>query len=206
MRGSGLEVSGNNYAIYQNYFAANGRDFGGEWADGLTLLSCNGGTINNNQFLDSTDVSIVLFASNGGCQIRWNLIENYSRYSFAGLAVGDGTTNNVGGSISNNEIGAGNNRMLFGINVGGQWWTGGVVMVPNIGEVVGNRVTGAYANLVVNGLQNGVFIDNVSQSPQGSSPTCFGPQHYTAAYIGGGMTLQPGWTSLTWLGGTCHTT
>jgi hypothetical protein len=207
MCGSGLEISGTNYEVYQNYFGENGRESGASqpWADGLTLLSCNGGYVHHNDFVNNTDVDIVLMASSGGCQIRWNYITHNAAFGFAGLHIGQaGVTNNVGGLVADNEIVASSNKLLFGINVGGQFWVGSLAMVPHVGRIEANRSTGAFANLVVDGVSNGVFTGNISQSPQGSSGTCGSPQSYTAAHIGGGMSVQPGSVPLSWLGGSCQ--
>lgn len=204
--GSGMGLMGSGYMVTDNYIADNGRPKGSgsgtTWSDGMTVLSCNGGSINNNTFADNTDIDLVV--GGGNCSIQGNSITHFNRYGFAGLAVGsfDGNGNHSGSTISGNTIHSGYNLLSIGLLIGTHpWSTDPYFDVQNSGNVVGNAIDGAVINLVVEGMSAG----NVGVS--GAPNTMFGAQgdkhlapsgcvstNYSAHHFDGA--IQDGWFSM----------
>lgn len=198
MCGSGLELSGSNFEVYSNYFANNGRPreesaAGQPWADGLTLHSCNYGSVRNNFFENNTDVDIIV-GTGSGCQVRFNTILHSSVYGYAGINIGGGNVNQIGGSISNNEIMSAPDKLGYGLSVG--CWPWAQVVTPNVGEVADNRITGAVVNLVVDHIDGGIVTGNVLQYPTGTRLACPVNGQYTAASWGNAQ-IQPGFVLYT---------
>ena len=193
--GTGLEVVGNDFAVYSVYAAYNGfskDEANGHWADGITILRCTRGTVSGNWSHENTDVGLMVFGGSG-CSVEWNDIRNYERYSFAGLSLGDRNANNdfAGGWIAHNNIESGYNMLSTGIQVGPhpEAW-----IMNNAGEIRYNHVSGAVVNLVVEGINDGVVMDNDLHDAQGDRHNlCPGfSANYTAAHFGI-ATLAPGY-------------
>jgi hypothetical protein len=91
--GSGAEVGGSGFEVANSYFVLNGYPAaqgggGGPWADGMTVWAClGGGSIHDSQFLENTDVDLVVGGGNT-CSITNNLIVNSMVHAFAGLQLG----------------------------------------------------------------------------------------------------------------------
>lgn len=98
MCGSALQIvsaapGGPGFEVTGNLFANNGRgildkDGPEPWADGITLVSCNGGKIEGNMLINNTDIGIV-DGGGEGCLITHNDISNPERkgHGFGGIAL-----------------------------------------------------------------------------------------------------------------------
>lgn len=199
--GSGIEVVGAGFSIYNNLFAYNGwseDERSGEWADGITVHRCNGGSITSNQIVENTDVGLVI-NEGGGCEIRFNDIWNYDRRAFAGFHVSAGYAggDHSGGQYSQNYITSGFDRMAFGLVVGARQWHG--TRTANVGLIDWNQISGAVINLGVDSVDGGTISHNSMWNAQGSRGmgTCNGgpADNFIAADNGAGLTLQAGWTN-----------
>lgn len=196
MCGSGLEVTGNSFEIYSVYAANNGFE-GSKWADGITLVRCDGGYVHNNDLVDNTDIGLVIFKGNS-CAVRFNTVTNRNRFAFAGLKVGDpGSDSSVslsGSAIKDNTIYASYNKLGFGLLVGHHPWDPNKT-ISDAGEVSYNTIEGAMANLVIDGIGAGYVMNNSMSNAQGSaSLTCSYTANYTAADFGS-ATIQSGYVS-----------
>lgn len=202
MCGSGLEASGTNFTVHSVYSASNGEEAatdgtGGKWADGITVLRCNSGNVHDNYMLDNTDVGLVVFKGTN-CMVRYNTVVNSSRYAFAGLKVGDPgaeSESSLAGSLfHDNQVTSGYNLMTFGLMVGNHPWNANSLMT-DVGEVSYNTVSGAMANLVVDGIAAGTIVSNSMNNPQGTRKMgsgCWRNANYTASDFGNAV-LQAGW-------------
>jgi hypothetical protein len=195
MCGSGLEAKGTNFEIFSIFSADHGEEYGNRWADGITLVRCDGGYVHNNYIRNSTDVGLVVFKGNS-CTIRFNTIENLWRFAFAGLKVGDpfgDPSVSLAGSVTkDNTVFANENQLGFGLMVGNHpWGTSGTV--SDVGEVSYNSIEGAMTNLVIDGIGGGVVVNNSMSNPRGTrSLTCSFTINYTAEHFGG-ATIQGGY-------------
>jgi hypothetical protein len=167
--GSALEMHGDSYEVYGNTFTANGFAQGTYYpytfADGLTAGRCDGGTIRNNEFVDNTDVDLVVFRGNG-CNVRFNQIRHVNQYGFAGLGVGHQDASLSGATISDNTIESGYNLLSIGLALGHHPWNGGY-HTWDIGNVVFNSVSGAVINILVEGVFGGNITNNSAWQRQG---------------------------------------
>jgi hypothetical protein len=145
--------------IEHNLFGPNGDHRPGKvWTDGLTIHDAIGAVIRDNDFLDNTDVQLVL----GGC--RRCRIENnrfrhsgaFERASFAELMLHSwpSTSGDFSGTIvSGNRIDCGPRRRCgYGIMIGSAPWYPGRTQG---GTVAGNSVSNA---------QVGINIDEITGS------------------------------------------
>jgi len=182
--GSGLKVLGSNYTINDNYIAYNGRDrfsseTGDRWADGITALSCFGGTISNNTLVDNTDIDIVI--GGGNCSVYGNQVWHGGKYAFAGIQVGwfqEGAGNHSGAVIQDNRIeSVVPNRLGMGLLVGFHPWDSAINVSG--GSVLGNWISGAVINLILEGAYNVRVQNNIWSAPStgwagpGDNPTCY---------------------------------
>lgn len=196
MCGSALEARGDSFEIYSIYSANNGTNSYMQWADGMTLLRCDGGYVHDNYMLDNTDVGLVVFKGDY-CTIANNSIENTGTYGFAGLGVGNpvsDTSATMAGSVTTgNTIYASQNLLSFGMAVGAHAW--GSVTLVDAGEVSYNSAQGAVVNLAVDGIAAGVISNNSMSSASGTAYfTCPITANYTAGHFGS-SSLQGGYTS-----------
>jgi hypothetical protein len=156
--------------IQNNKITSNGTDTG-RWSDGITVARCIAEEISNNTVIDATDIGIV---DGGGhnCTIHHNHISQSSLHAFAGLAVhyfcsfGNPHDDQGGwhdGSVFQNNIIHGNNKMDFGISAGIHGWFQNLCTQKgkiggnndDDGSKFGNTVDGAYINIAIDGWQNG---------------------------------------------------
>jgi hypothetical protein len=174
--GSGLKVAGTNMLIQNNTFRDNGHgtealDAGAPWADGMTLLYCQGSQITANHFIDNTDLSIANFQG-PACTVSNNLVEQVSRHAFSGISFGvtnaGATSDHTGSVMSGNTI-IGRGRLSFGINDGSHPWFNTSTSLG--GTITGNTVSGAIVNLLVDGAKNSTIGQNTLSAPSGS-PKC----------------------------------
>lgn len=202
MCGTGLGLLGSGYDVQNNYISYNGRDKnsgapGAPWADGMTVLSCEGGYIAHNVLVDNTDIDLVL-GGGRGCVVELNTIAHFGKYAFAGLNIGNFNNNgdHSGSEYRGNTVYSGvADRLSMGILVGSHPWSTRV-WVHNAGRVVGNTSYGNVLNLVVEGVRGGEVVGNNVYDPRGSDSGC---GKYSMNYIVNPVhvtntTLQEGWT------------
>jgi hypothetical protein len=84
--------------------------------------------------------------------------------------------------------------MSFGLLVGHYPWDKYKLMT-DVGEVSYNTISGAVANLVVDGIGAGTVVNNSMSNPQGTRAKPCSPSYSTNYAIGayGNATLQSGW-------------
>ncbi len=219
--GSALLVNGSSYEVARNLVDDNGYGwetatnppFPGQpwiqqgrqpWSDGITLEYCGGGSAFGNTVLDATDVGIAVFSTLQPCSIYQNSIQNRVRHAFGGTGLPAGNGPNV--SVTNNAIAADLNRMSFGLIGGCHPW---VPPTPDHpfpdpqtttigGQITNNAVSGAFVNLVVDGVSGATIQGNTLSNAQGNSNTCGAPStsNYTmwaAHVLGSGY--QSGWVA-----------
>jgi len=187
---AGFEIS--NSAFYDNgRQPENAGGIQGLWSDGLTVFKCENAIIRDNQFWDNTDVDLGV---NGGpqCSVYRNTIRHFSRYAFAGLAIGDPTRS--GGEFSDNAVSSGLDLLGFGIIVGCHPWAQCGGGYASDVDVYHNISTGAVVNLAVDGLNGGSIHDNIMRGARGTRvPNCPGqPADYTVGHAVNVAPLQPG--------------
>ena len=193
--GSALEVEGSDFDIYNSEFLYNGSNSGANepWADGITLLMCDVGSVYSNYFRDNTDIDIVV---GGGdeCLIDDNEIDHVDDYAFAGFHVGwfPGTFAAAHDTSEYRyfDISSASDKLGFGVVVGYHPWSS--TRDIEGGYVHHNYSNGANINLLVEGITSGSFQSNTWDNPQGSA--C-GVNYDYAAYHHSGATIQNGATS-----------
>ncbi len=151
--GSGFEWIGDQATIAGSLFRSNGDHVANMmWADGLTLLRSNGAKVQSNQFLDNSDVGLIV----GGARdaiITGNLISQSAQGAYAGLMLDNfnGTTPGdfTGAVVQSNDIHCGSLKCDFGIQLGPHpWYLSGNTLG---GTVTQNVVDGAKINVNVEG-------------------------------------------------------
>ena len=188
--GGGLWLAGGTLqnTIYNNTFAYNGRHHDSVWADGVTVYSANGSSITNNEFIDNTDIDMVL----GGCTsctIQNNTFTHTADFyggSFAALtfhAWPGGTLGDYTGAIvSNNVIDcrgsgvSGAHRCGFGLLLGSSAWYD---TSPFGGEFRDNVIHGAQVGFAIDS-HSGARIGNNYVTDSYVAP----PQNYYWASCG----------------------
>lgn len=140
--GSAIEVDGAGFEIAYNVIANNGTAYdepysgGDPWADGITLLACNGGYVHGNFLWDNTDIDLVV-GGGQNCRIESNRIDHTVHSGFAGIHVGyfpNAAGNHSGSLYSGHDIVANAvNKLAFGIVIGSHPWDPGVLATaPNV--------------------------------------------------------------------------
>jgi parallel beta-helix repeat protein len=178
MCGTAFEVSGRRFRIENNQFLSNGRDavsapgVSEPWADGITLLRCEDGVVQNNDVVDATDIGIVGFGGRN-CRIAGNRVRNDGRRAFAGIGVAvnqidpdAGQGDHAGSVVRDNDVSAAAGKLAFGISIGMHPWNPGPYTTG--GDVRYNRVSGAFVNLAVDGASSVSVLQNEFLGAQGS--------------------------------------
>ena len=211
--GSALEVAGSNFEIHSGFFANNGHPAGTSgwgaepWADGITITLCDGGYIHNNDVVDNTDIGIVV-GQGENCSILWNAIEQVDTYVFVGLHIGafQQSIAHTGALYQFNQIDSAQDKMSVGLMVGDHPWEESEYITDS-GETLENEINGAVVSLSIDGIEDGVVLDNELYNDQGSAGlfgcTYSGP--YTAYDFGITATIQGGYASRWYHNGTCGT-
>jgi hypothetical protein len=177
---SGMSVDGSNFRVTNSWFAYNGwpgdetdPQIGEPWSDGLTVLSCNDGSIiESNHFVDNTDVDLIV-GGGSGCLITDNHIDHYQTRGFAGLMVEsfNGAGDHSGITYSGNTVTSTLDQLAFGIMVGHHPWTS-QLNILNVGSVQGNTASGAVINLQIeasSGIAGGQVTGNTVSGAAGTS-------------------------------------
>lgn len=187
--GSGVGVSANNFSMTNSVLenvacdsalvlskGANGFHFSNNkvvdngkhtsylmWSDGLTVLDASRATIEDNEFVDNTDVQLIL----GGCKdclIRSNHFSHISSRdgaAFAELLIQSWPSTSgdyTGSNISGNSIDCGPQRNCgFGIGVGADEWYPSKAFNVN---VISNLVVNAEVGLIVDNATGMINLSN----------------------------------------------
>ncbi len=210
--GSGAEVYGSGFEVAHSLFRDNGypenQSFGVWWANGLTVWKCGqGSSIHDNNFVDNTDVDLVIGGSGGeSCSVSNNYIENFNAHGFAGIHIGwfdGGNGNHNGVTYSGNRVYSGTDMLAFGIMVGFHPWDS-AAHLGGAGSVSTNDVAGAVVNLQIEadsrGVATGTVTGNNLSNAQGSygfgsctiaaDYAVYPPHAGLIAYDGGYLVLQ----------------
>jgi hypothetical protein len=196
--GSGMSVEG-TFEIRNSWFANNGfpkTQYAFRWADGLTVWNCEGGSIHHNNFIDNTDIDLIVGGGHAGaCSVSDNTIQHNMTYGFAGLMIGrfnggDGDHSSM--TYTRNNVSSTFNNLGAGIMVGDHPWDVNS-QVTNIGTVMANSSTGAVVNLLIDGILAGTFSGNTAANAQGTDglANCTKNADYTA-YDYGSANIQGG--------------
>lgn len=194
--GTGLEVVGNNYEIYDNDFAWNGFSVDerpNSFADGMTLNRCEYGYVHNNYFENNTDVNLVI-APDVGCRVAWNHVTQDARYGFVGIQVGPPGFYGSGGEQFQNIVSSGYNLLTFGYFIGKHAWGDSTEWANNVGDIYQNESGGAVVNFAVDGILGGSIHDNYGHDAQGSrhfESGCTASANYTSGDYGSASVVGP---------------
>jgi|GEM_PF-1751337 len=175
--GTSLEWVGSNATIVGNTFRANGQNaVNMMWADGLTALHVDYGTITDNLFVDNSDVALVVGGAINGYIAR-NTIQQSTQVAFAGLMLdnfnGSQPGDFTGAVVTQNSVSCtAQHYCHFGINLGPHPW----YLSSNIlgGSVYGNTVSSARQGINVDGagtVSNPLVLYNNTATGSPSSAT-----------------------------------
>jgi parallel beta-helix repeat protein len=176
--GTALSVKGTNITVTRNVLRDNGHgreavDAYMPWSDGITVVNCVHGLIWSNTIIDATDVGIVVFSSRD-CQIRQNAIMQRYRHAFIGIALhafGPNDTQRHTDTVVGRNTITGNRLLSFGLSFGVHPVYPAATVVG--GEFLKNNVSGAFVNLVVDGVKSATgsvpkVTENVLSNPGGT--------------------------------------
>jgi hypothetical protein len=157
--GTGMVWSGARATIQRSAFVANGDAAHQMWSDGLTLIYAPESLVRANQFVDNSDVAL-LIAYGVRSRVEDNVVVQRTQPSFAGLMLhnfnsGDLRTSGDfrGASIARNRIDCGAQLCVFGIQVGPSPWNPKFIVIG--GDLYGNEVRGAKVGINVDGAGMG---------------------------------------------------
>jgi hypothetical protein len=158
--GTGMAWVGANATIQNSTFQANGDGVNNSlWADGLTVIYAPQSEISDNQFIDNTDVALIV-GYGVSSRIERNVVHQRTQASFAGLMLHNFSSNDLstggdfrGAVVAHNTIDCGPQLCVFGIQVGPRPWNAKLIVVG--GELHDNEVRGAKVGINVDGA--GVF-------------------------------------------------
>jgi hypothetical protein len=158
--GTGMAWVGANATIHNSTFQANGDGVRNSlWADGLTAIYAPQSEISDNQFIDNTDVALIV-GYGVSSRIERNVVRQRMQASFAGLMLHNFSSNDLstggdfrGAVVAHNTIDCGPQLCVFGIQVGPRPWNAKLIIVG--GELHDNEVRGAKVGINVDGA--GIF-------------------------------------------------
>jgi hypothetical protein len=174
--GTGMVWSGGGATIQRSEFRDNGTaNKPGLWADGLTLVYAPDSTVRANQFLDNSDVALILgYGVNS--HVENNVIVQRGQPSFAGLMLDNFHSDDLsvrgdfrGAVVANNTIDCGNQLCVFGIQLGPHPWYDTRNIVG--GTVVDNAVSGAKVGINVDGAGSRLAPTTVYSNDVTNVPT-----------------------------------
>jgi nitrous oxidase accessory protein NosD len=175
--GTGMVWSGAQATIQRSAFLANGDRAAGLWSDGLTLIYAPRSVIRANEFVDNSDVALIM-GYGVQSRVEQNVVLQRTQSAFAGLMLDNFNSNDLsvrgdfrGAVIANNTVDCGPQLCAFGIQVGPHPW----YPTKNIvgGELRDNQVLGAKIGINVDGAgvwtaPTAIFANSVSPAPSGS--------------------------------------
>ena len=175
--GSGMVWSGAEALIRRSEFRANGDATSHRmWADGLTVLYAPDSEIRDNQFVDNSDIGLIIGHA-ARSRVEGNVIVQRTQKAFAGLMLDNFDSNNLaargdfrGAVITDNTIDCGPGLLcVFGIQVGsGPWYRARSIFG---GTVYGNEVRQAKVGINVDGAgvrlaPIAIFANRVTGAPE----------------------------------------
>lgn len=205
MCGSAMEVYGSGFEIRNSHINYNGfaqgESYADTWSDGITLLRCDNSAIHHNEFIDNTDVDLIVGPSTN-CNVYSNTITHSIRYGFAGLMVGFGGDHS-GSTLSGNGIWSGFDQLAFGVMVGSHPWDL-QLPTPHAGSVTTNSSAGSVVPLAIDGIDNGSIVGNAATGARGTRGFgCPYAANYTA-FDFGGSSIDPGYYWRWYHNGACN--
>jgi len=154
--GTGMAWVGANATIRNSTFQANGDGVRSSlWADGLTVIYAPQSEISDNQFIDNTDVALIV-GYGVASRIERNAVHQRTQASFAGLMLHNFSSNDLstggdfrGAVVAHNTIDCGAQLCVFGIQVGPRPWNAKLITIG--GDLHDNEVRGAKVGINVDG-------------------------------------------------------
>jgi len=154
--GTGMAWVGANATIQNSTFAANGDAITSAlWSDGLTVIYAPQSEISDNQFIDNTDVALII-GYGVSSRIERNVVLQRTQTSFAGLMLHNFSSSDLstggdfrGAVVAHNTIDCGAQLCVFGMQVGPRPWNAKLIVVG--GELRDNDVRGAKVGINVDG-------------------------------------------------------
>lgn len=215
--GSGLGVFGKGVFYVFNVTAENNGWPVGEWpflpvqyADGITVVICNGGYVYNNTLRENTDFDLLF--GGGKCVVTGNYISHDYVFGFGGINVGHMKTgmrdatgksldgNHAGSFFGYNTVVAKRNKLMYGMSLGSHPFTFDVesVKVFDGGTFIENSSSGAQINFIIDGVDKADVRRNRFANAQGDRTefnACAVAMNYGAGHLG--FTPQDGFVSMT---------
>jgi len=155
--GTGLAWSGSKATIERNVFANNGdNNTPFLWADGLSVVLADDSSIQENRFIDNSDVGFISFGS-ARTRILNNVVTQDKIKAFAGFMLDSLQTGDFSDSkISGNTVNCSPGKCFFAVNIGPSPW------YPQNKPVFGGRFEGN----TISGGTIGLNISGTRASPQ----------------------------------------
>ena len=153
--GTGLVWIGADATIEHSAFRANGDSDTRIWSDGLTLLFAPRSVITDNEFVDNTDVALII-GYGVDARLERNTVLQRTQAAFAGLMLDNFDSNDLtsagdfrGAVVAHNRIDCGVQLCTFGIQIGPRPWH----TTQNVigGELYDNDVRGAKIGINADG-------------------------------------------------------
>ncbi|PYR81021.1 MAG: hypothetical protein DMF87_06875 [Acidobacteria bacterium] len=174
--GTGMVWSGARATIQRSAFMANGDAARSMWSDGLTLIYAPESVVRANQFVDNSDVAL-LIAYGVQSRVEDNVVAQRTQPSFAGLMLHNFNSNVRtsgdfrGAVIAGNTVDCGALLCAFGIQVGPRPWNMKGIIVG--GDLHDNAVRGAKVGINVDGAGMlgapvAIYDNRVTPAPAGS--------------------------------------
>ena len=153
--GTGMVWVGGNASIERNIFQGNGNAALAMWSDGLTLISAPQSQIADNQFVDNSDVALIV-GYGVSSRIERNVVRQRAQAAFAGLMLYNFNSRDLstggdfrGAVVAGNTVDCGPRLCVFGIEIGPGPWDNRLLVVG--GDVYDNSVRGAKVGINVDG-------------------------------------------------------
>jgi len=153
--GTGMVWIGADATIQHSAFRANGDSATRIWSDGLTLLFAPRSVITENEFVDNTDVALII-GYGVGARLERNTVLQRTQPAFAGLMLDNFDSNDLtsagdfrGAVVAHNRIDCGAQLCTFGIQVGPRPWHATQNVIG--GELYDNEVRGAKIGINADG-------------------------------------------------------
>ena len=153
--GTGMVWKGARAIIRHSMFRTNGDATTGMWSDGLTLLYAPYSVVEENEFVDNSDVALII-GYGVGTRLERNLVRQQTQKAFAGLMLHTWDSDDLrtggdfrGAVVRQNTIDCGPQLCVFGIQVGPGPWSTKFIIIG--GEVHDNEVRGAKVGINVDG-------------------------------------------------------
>ena len=173
--GTGMVWSGSQALIERSAFRANGDATTSRmWADGLTVLYAPYSQIRQNQFVDNSDVALII-GYGVRSRIEQNIVLQRTQSAFAGLMLDNFDSDDLSfrgdfreAVIADNTVDCGPLLCVFGIQVGPRPWDHRQNIVG--GDLHGNTIRGAKVGINVDGAgtfraPTRIFANVVSDVP-----------------------------------------